>query len=92
MLKQITGTGHGIGKELAIGYASLGATVVCWDVNKETNEQTMNEIIKMGRTSVYAYQYVSLIKYMRIRNNLPLLSNLPIYRVYHITFFILFVI
>ncbi|XP_032671620.1 short-chain dehydrogenase/reductase family 16C member 6-like [Odontomachus brunneus] len=52
----ITGAGDGIGKELAIGYASLGATVICWDINKESNEQTMNEIKAMGKSSVYAYQ------------------------------------
>ncbi|XP_072763828.1 short-chain dehydrogenase/reductase family 16C member 6-like isoform X2 [Anoplolepis gracilipes] len=52
----ITGAGHGIGKELAIGYASLGATVICWDINKETNQQTMKEIKIMGKQRVYAYQ------------------------------------
>ncbi|XP_072752201.1 17-beta-hydroxysteroid dehydrogenase 13-like [Anoplolepis gracilipes] len=52
----ITGAGHGIGKELAIGYASLGATVICWDINEETNKQTMNEIKMMGTNTVYAYQ------------------------------------
>ncbi|EZA56272.1 hypothetical protein DMN91_009692 [Ooceraea biroi] len=52
----ITGTGHGIGKELAIRYASLGATVVCWDLNQETNEETVNEIKKMGTVAVHAYQ------------------------------------
>ncbi|XP_011692672.1 PREDICTED: short-chain dehydrogenase/reductase family 16C member 6-like isoform X3 [Wasmannia auropunctata] len=52
----ITGTGHGIGKELALRYASLGATVVCWDVNQETNEETVNEIKKTGTAAAYAYQ------------------------------------
>ncbi|XP_029678789.1 short-chain dehydrogenase/reductase family 16C member 6-like [Formica exsecta] len=52
----ITGAGHGIGKELAIGYASLGATVVCWDINEETNKRTMNEIKMMGKINIYAYQ------------------------------------
>ncbi|XP_011876966.1 PREDICTED: short-chain dehydrogenase/reductase family 16C member 6-like isoform X2 [Vollenhovia emeryi] len=52
----ITGAGHGIGKELAVGYASLGATVVCWDINEETNNETMNDIKKMGIDSVYAYR------------------------------------
>ncbi|XP_024878205.1 short-chain dehydrogenase/reductase family 16C member 6-like [Temnothorax curvispinosus] len=52
----ITGAGHGIGKELAIGYASLGATVICWDINEETNNETMNDIKRMGRDSVYAYR------------------------------------
>ncbi|XP_011066184.1 PREDICTED: short-chain dehydrogenase/reductase family 16C member 6-like [Acromyrmex echinatior] len=52
----ITGAGHGIGKELAIGYASLGATVVCWDINENTNNETMETIKTMGRDSVYAYK------------------------------------
>ncbi|KAL0109613.1 hypothetical protein PUN28_014574 [Cardiocondyla obscurior] len=52
----ITGAGHGIGKELALRYASLGATVVCWDLNQETNEETVNEIKKTGVTAAYAYQ------------------------------------
>ncbi|KYM80968.1 Short-chain dehydrogenase/reductase family 16C member 6 [Atta colombica] len=52
----ITGAGHGIGKELAIGYASLGATVVCWDINEENNNETMNDIKKKGNDSVYAYR------------------------------------
>ncbi|KAG5306703.1 S16C6 reductase, partial [Acromyrmex insinuator] len=52
----ITGAGHGIGKELAIGYASLGATVVCWDINEKNNNETMNDIKKKGNDSVYAYQ------------------------------------
>ncbi|KYQ48804.1 Short-chain dehydrogenase/reductase family 16C member 6 [Trachymyrmex zeteki] len=52
----ITGAGHGIGKELAIGYASLGATVICWDINEETNNETMNDIKKKRKDSVYAYR------------------------------------
>ncbi|KAL6266909.1 hypothetical protein P5V15_003737 [Pogonomyrmex californicus] len=52
----VTGAGQGIGKELAIGYASLGATVVCWDQNEEINKKTMNDIKKMEKNSVYAYQ------------------------------------
>ncbi|XP_018366944.1 PREDICTED: short-chain dehydrogenase/reductase family 16C member 6-like [Trachymyrmex cornetzi] len=52
----ITGAGHGIGKELAIGYASLGATVICWDINEENNNKTMNDIKKKGNDSVYAYR------------------------------------
>ncbi|XP_018346720.1 PREDICTED: short-chain dehydrogenase/reductase family 16C member 6-like, partial [Trachymyrmex septentrionalis] len=51
----ITGAGHGIGKELAIGYASLGATVVCWDINEKTNNKTVEDIKKMRKYSVYAY-------------------------------------
>ncbi|XP_045483613.1 estradiol 17-beta-dehydrogenase 11-like isoform X1 [Harmonia axyridis] len=40
----ITGTGHGIGKELAFKYAQAGAIVVGWDFNKENNENTFKEI------------------------------------------------
>ncbi|XP_060815494.1 17-beta-hydroxysteroid dehydrogenase 13 isoform X1 [Bombus pascuorum] len=50
----ITGTGHGIGKELALKYASLGATVVCLDVNEEGNNETVNEI---NQTALKAYGY-----------------------------------
>lgn len=55
-LQQITGAGHGIGKELAIQYAQLGATVVCLDVNQQSNDKTTNEIKEMAKSSVYAYQ------------------------------------
>jgi len=61
MRVQITGAGHGIGKELALRYASLGATVICWDLNQQTNEETVNEIRKMGTTAAYAYQCVYYI-------------------------------
>ncbi|KAG8225823.1 hypothetical protein J437_LFUL005630 [Ladona fulva] len=37
----ITGTGHGIGRELAKKYALLGATVVCLDIDKAGNAETM---------------------------------------------------
>lgn len=40
----ITGAGHGIGRELAIQFAELGATVVCWDSNPYTNSVTVKEI------------------------------------------------
>ncbi|XP_066581195.1 short-chain dehydrogenase/reductase family 16C member 6-like isoform X2 [Prorops nasuta] len=52
----ITGAGHGIGRELALRYASLGATVVCWDLNPQGNEETVNEIKKLGGTAAHAYQ------------------------------------
>ena len=52
----ITGTGHGIGKELALRYASLGATVVCWDLNQVSNQETVNEI-KSKHQTIEAYAY-----------------------------------
>lgn len=55
---QITGAGHGIGKELALQFASLGATVVCWDINRESNEGTVKEIAAAGSPKAYAYEYV----------------------------------
>ncbi|KAH8420296.1 hypothetical protein KR009_008824, partial [Drosophila setifemur] len=44
----ITGTGHGMGKQMALQYAQLGATVLCWDVNEQTNNQTVKEIKQKG--------------------------------------------
>ncbi|XP_011692663.1 PREDICTED: short-chain dehydrogenase/reductase family 16C member 6-like isoform X1 [Wasmannia auropunctata] len=52
----ITGAGHGIGKELAIQYACLGAKVVCLDMNKQTNEETAKEIKEKIGKDVYTYQ------------------------------------
>lgn len=52
----ITGTGHGIGKELALKYASLGATVVCWDINEEGNNETVEEIKRNGVSKAYGYK------------------------------------
>lgn len=45
----ITGSGSGIGKELALQYADLGAIVVCWDVNEENNLKTVNCIKLKGQ-------------------------------------------
>lgn len=44
----ITGAGHGIGKELALQYSKLGATIVCWDVNETTNQETVKHIKSQG--------------------------------------------
>ncbi|XP_058795555.1 short-chain dehydrogenase/reductase family 16C member 6 [Phymastichus coffea] len=52
----VTGAGHGIGKELALKYASLGATVVCWDINDVSNEETVTEIKKMGGAAAHGYK------------------------------------
>ncbi|KAI8127823.1 hypothetical protein FF38_02121 [Lucilia cuprina] len=50
----ITGTGHGIGKELALQYSSLGAKVICVDINEKNNTQTVKEI-KQNGGSAFAY-------------------------------------
>lgn len=44
----ITGTGHGIGKELSLQYSALGATIVCWDINEELNQETVKLIKSRG--------------------------------------------
>lgn len=44
----ITGTGHGIGKEIALQYSALGATVVCWDINEQLNQETVKLIKSRG--------------------------------------------
>ena len=44
----ITGTGHGIGKELALQYSALGSVVVCWDINEEMNQETVKLIKARG--------------------------------------------
>ncbi|KAL1115619.1 hypothetical protein AAG570_005909 [Ranatra chinensis] len=51
----ITGTGHGIGRELAIQFAELGATVVCVDINSEGNDETIQMIKDKGLNRVYPY-------------------------------------
>ncbi|ALC48624.1 CG2254 [Drosophila busckii] len=51
----ITGAGHGMGKEMALQYAALGAKVICWDVNEQTNNQTVKQIKQAGGS---AFGYV----------------------------------
>ena len=48
----ITGTGHGIGKELALQYSSLGATIVGWDINEALNAETIKQIKSKGGKAV----------------------------------------
>lgn len=43
---QITGAGHGLGKEIALQFGRQGCRVVCVDINKVGNEETVREIIK----------------------------------------------
>ncbi|KAK7789584.1 hypothetical protein R5R35_009951 [Gryllus longicercus] len=50
----ITGAGHGIGRELAQQFADLGATIVSWDINAKSNEETVQGLRKQG-FKAYAY-------------------------------------
>lgn len=45
---QITGAGHGIGRELAIQLSSMGCIIICWDNDVESNRSTMREVSKNG--------------------------------------------
>lgn len=40
----VTGAGHGLGRRIAREFARLGATVVCWDIDRERNENTVSKI------------------------------------------------
>lgn len=51
----ITGTGHGIGKEMAQQYSALGATVVCWDINEKLNQETVNLLKSKGNNKAFGY-------------------------------------
>ncbi|XP_073992932.1 17-beta-hydroxysteroid dehydrogenase 13-like isoform X2 [Rhodnius prolixus] len=44
----VTGTGHGIGRELVLQLASEGCTLVCWDVNEEGNAETRKLLKEKG--------------------------------------------
>lgn len=44
----ITGAGHGIGRELAQMFAELGATVISWDIDKASNDDTVQHLRKLG--------------------------------------------
>jgi len=44
----VTGAGHGIGRELAFQLVKLGVRVACWDINKESVKETVDQIEKDG--------------------------------------------
>ncbi|XP_050345731.1 epidermal retinol dehydrogenase 2-like [Nymphalis io] len=51
----ITGTGHGIGREMALRFARLGGTIVCVDINASSNEETV-KLIKQEKGKAHSYQ------------------------------------
>lgn len=52
----ITGTAQGLGRQLAICYASKGATVVCVDIQEESNKETVKIISDLGYGKAHAYK------------------------------------
>ncbi|NXH10424.1 RDHE2 dehydrogenase, partial [Bucco capensis] len=51
----ITGAGSGIGRLLSVKFASLGATVVLWDINEEGLKETSRLVRKNGAVRVHSY-------------------------------------
>ncbi|KAM8717131.1 hypothetical protein ACLKA7_003924 [Drosophila subpalustris] len=51
----ITGTGHGIGRELALHYASWGSTVVCVDINEQNNMETVQKVKSLNCGAVHSF-------------------------------------
>jgi len=51
----ITGAGSGIGRLLSLKFASLGATVVLWDINEEGLKETSRLARANGAVRVHCY-------------------------------------
>jgi len=51
----ITGGGGGLGKHLAISFAKCGATIVLWDIEKESNDRNRN-LVKAMKFNAFSYQ------------------------------------
>ncbi|XP_048364508.1 epidermal retinol dehydrogenase 2-like [Sphaerodactylus townsendi] len=52
----ITGSAHGIGKQIALNCASLGAILVLWDIDEECNKETALLAKRNGALAVYTYK------------------------------------
>ncbi|NXT85911.1 RDHE2 dehydrogenase, partial [Zapornia atra] len=51
----ITGSANGIGRQIALKFAPLGATLVLWDIDDEGNKETSRLARKNGANCVFAY-------------------------------------
>lgn len=51
----ITGTGHGMGREMALRFAEFGAEVICVDINPAGNLETYN-MLKNRNAKVHKYE------------------------------------
>ncbi|XP_039381172.1 epidermal retinol dehydrogenase 2-like isoform X3 [Mauremys reevesii] len=52
----ITGAANGIGRQIALNFARLGATLVFWDIDEEGNKETIKLAKENGAKGVYAYK------------------------------------
>ena len=52
-----TGGGSGLGRELAICFAKLGANILVWDINKSGLDETII-IINEANPEINAYSYL----------------------------------
>lgn len=52
----ITGAGSGLGRLLAMHFASHGAILVLWDINQEGNMETCRLVKEKGDVKVFAYK------------------------------------
>jgi len=52
---QVTGSAHGIGRETCIKLAATGATLICWDIEKEPNEKLVEDLKFLG-TRAHAFE------------------------------------
>jgi len=52
LFAQITGAGHGIGRELALQVAGLGGRLALWDVDAARCEETAREVRAKGGRAV----------------------------------------
>ncbi|NXP53817.1 RDHE2 dehydrogenase, partial [Heliornis fulica] len=51
----ITGSANGLGRQIALKFAPLGATLVLWDIDDEGNKETSRLAQKVGANRVFAY-------------------------------------
>lgn len=52
----ITGSGHGLGREMALEFAKLGANLALVDINEKNNEAVKNEALILNESiKVYSY-------------------------------------
>ncbi|NWI18073.1 RDHE2 dehydrogenase, partial [Crypturellus soui] len=52
----ITGSAKGIGRQVALKFASLGTTLVLWDIDEEGNKETRALAQEKGAKRVFAYK------------------------------------